>query len=163
MLHEGVEVDTQGDLVPSVAFPERLQGALQCGPLPRWKGPRGGPIKVPRIGLHTGTARVGDEGYVGVDVHRAARIAASGHGGQVLISASTAELVGTGGLRDLGYHRPKGLNEPERIYQLETGRVPPLEGLYRTNLPMPRSRPSWGAAGAGRGARPARRARTCAC
>ena len=51
-----------------------------------------GPIRV-RMGVHTGTPHVTDEGYVGVDVHRAARIAAAGHGGQVLVSAATAALL----------------------------------------------------------------------
>ncbi len=54
-----------------------------------------GPIRV-RIGIHTGTPYVGEQGYVGVDVHRAARITACGHGGQVLLSAIVA-LVGTDG------------------------------------------------------------------
>ena len=131
--HEGVEVDTQGDSF-FVAFPT-AQGALQAATA-TLNGLAAGPIKV-RMGLHTGTARVGDEGYVGVDVHRAARIAASGHGGQVLISATTAELIGTGGLRDLGYHRLKDLAEAERIYQLGDEEFPPLESLHRTNLPLP--------------------------
>ena len=90
-----------------------------------------------RIGVHTGTPHVGEEGYVGVDVHRAARIAACGHGGQVLVSASTASLVGTEGLRDLGEHRLKDLSAPERIYQLGDGDFPPLKSLHRTNLPIP--------------------------
>jgi predicted ATPase len=87
--------------------------------------------------MHTGTPHVGDEGYVGVDVHRAARIAAAGCGGQVLISASTAALLGTDGLRDLGEHRLKDLSAPERIYQLGDEVFPPLKSLYRTNLPVP--------------------------
>ena len=70
------------------------------------------------MGLHTGTPLVTDEGYVGDDVHRAARIAACGHGGQVLVSASTAALVQADGLRDLGEHRLEDLSAPERIYQL---------------------------------------------
>ena len=70
-------------------------------------------------------------------MHRAARIAASGHGGQVLVSASTAALVGTGGLRDLGEHRLKDLSAPERIYQLGEGDFPALKSLHRTNLPVP--------------------------
>ena len=90
-----------------------------------------------RIGIHTGTPHVTDEGYVGVDVHRAARIAAAGHGGQVLVSASTAALVGTDGLRDLGEHRLKDLSAPERIYQLGDDDFPALKRLYRTNLPVP--------------------------
>ena len=70
-------------------------------------------------------------------MHRAARIAACGHGGQVLVSASTAALVGTDGLRDLGEHRLKDLSAPERIYQLGDGDFPPLKSLHRTNLPIP--------------------------
>ena len=64
-----------------------------------------GPIQV-RIGLHTGSPLLTDEGYVGGDVHRAARIAAAGHGGQVLVSAATAQLVEVA-LTDLGEHRLK--------------------------------------------------------
>ena len=58
------------------------------------------------MGIHTGTPLVTAEGYIGADVHRAARIAALGHGGQVLVSASTSALVDEG-LRDLGEHRLK--------------------------------------------------------
>ena len=79
------------------------------------------------MGIHTGTPRVTDEGYVGPDVHRAARIAAAGHGGQILVSASTASLVEDDGLRDLGEHRLKDLAAPERIYQLGGERVPAAE------------------------------------
>ena len=67
------------------------------------------------MGLHTGTPLVTDEGYVGDDVHRAARIAAVGHGGQVLVAASTAALVESDGLVDLGEHRLKDLPAPERV------------------------------------------------
>ena len=78
-----------------------------------------------------------DEGYVGTDVHRAARIAAAGSGGQVLVSSATAALMSEGGLRDLGEHRLKDLSAPERIYQLGEEDFPPLKTLYRTNLPVP--------------------------
>src|SRR5450759_2369923 len=88
-------------------------------------------------GLHTGTPHLAEEGYVGADVHRAARIAACGNGGQVLVSASTAALAGTDGLRDLGVHRLKDLSAPERIYQLGEQDFPALKSLYRTNLPIP--------------------------
>src|SRR5207247_3827600 len=84
-----------------------------------------------------GAALLGEEGYVGMDVHRAARIAACGHGGQVLGPASTAALTGTEGLRDLGEHRLKDLSAPERLYQLGDGEFPALKSLYRTNLPVP--------------------------
>jgi predicted ATPase len=131
--HGGVEVDTQGDAF-FFAFPT-APGALQAAAA-AWEGLRTGPIRV-RIGVHTGTPHITDEGYVGADVHRAARIAAVGYGGQVLVSAATATLAGTDGLRDLGEHRLKDLSAPERIYQLGDGDFPPLKSLHQTNLPVP--------------------------
>ncbi len=131
--HEGVEVDTQGDAF-FVAFPTApaaLEAAAQAS-----TELASGPIRV-RMGIHTGTPHVGEEGYVGVDVHRAARIAACGHGGQVLVSASTASLVGAGRLRDLGEHRLKDLGAAEHIYQLGDEDFPPLASLHQTNLPVP--------------------------
>ena len=131
--HGGVEVDTQGDAF-FYAFrtaPGAVAAAAECG-----RALAGGPIRV-RIGLHTGTPLLSGEGYVGADVHRAARIAAVAHGGQVLVSASTAALTGTEGLRDLGAHRLKDLSAPERLYQLGHDEFPPLRSLYRTNLPVP--------------------------
>jgi len=131
--HGGVEVDTQGDAF-FVAF-ATAPGALAAA-VAAVDSLATGPIRV-RMGVYTGTPHVGDEGYVGVDVHRAARIAAAGHGGQVLISASTAALLGTDGLLDLGEHRLKDLSAPERIYQRGEQYFPPLKSLYRTNLPIP--------------------------
>ena len=131
--NQGVEVDTQGDAF-FVAFPT-APAALHAS-AEALGGLASGPIRV-RIGIHTGTPHMDEEGYVGVDVHRAARIAACGHGGQVLVSASTAALVGTQGLRDLGEQRLKDLSAPERIYQLGDGDFPPLKSLHRTNLPIP--------------------------
>ena len=87
--HGGVEVDTQGDAF-FVAFPT-APGALAAADEAR-RGLVGGSIRV-RVGIHTGSPLLTEEGYVGVDVHRAARIAACGHGGQVLVSASTAALL----------------------------------------------------------------------
>ncbi|HEY6834914.1 MAG TPA: adenylate/guanylate cyclase domain-containing protein [Gaiellaceae bacterium] len=128
--HGGAEVDTQGDAFfvafatapAAVAAVREAQEALEI------------PV---RMGLHTGTPLVTAEGYVGTDVHRAARIAAAGSGGQVLVSSATAALTGRGGLRDLGEHRLKDLSAPERIYQLGKEEFPPLKTLYRTNLPVP--------------------------
>jgi predicted ATPase/class 3 adenylate cyclase len=128
----GVEVDTQGDAFffafptapEAVAAAEAITTALASGP-----------IRL-RIGLHTGTPTHVGEGYVGADVHRAARIAAAGHGGQVLISSSTAALVDRD-LRDLGEHRFKDLAAPERIRQLGDRDFPALTSLHRTNLPVP--------------------------
>ncbi len=129
----GVEVDTHGDAF-FVAFPT-APGAL-AAVREMQAGLVFGPIRV-RMGLHTGTPFLAEEGYVGPDVNRAARIAASGHGGQVLVSASTASLLGTDGLRDLGEHRLKDLSAPERIFQLGEHDFPALKSLYRTNLPVP--------------------------
>jgi predicted ATPase/class 3 adenylate cyclase len=129
----GVEVDTQGDAF-FIAFPT-APTALQAAALAT-EGLAEGPIRV-RMGIHTGTPHLIDEGYVGIDVHRAARIAACGHSGQVLVSDSTASLVGTDGLRDLGEHRLKDLSASQRIYQLGDEDFPPLKSLYRTNLPIP--------------------------
>jgi predicted ATPase len=131
--HGGVEVDTQGDAF-FVAFPT-APGAVAAAAAAT-DALAGGPIRV-RIGVHSGTPLVTDEGYVGVDVHRAARIAACGHGGQTLVSSATAGLLGEDRLRDLGEHRLKDLSAPERIFQLGIVEFPPLRSLYRTNLPVP--------------------------
>jgi predicted ATPase len=127
--NDGVEVDTQGDAF-FVAFPT-APGALAAAREAQQA------LSIPvRMGIHTGTPLLTDEGYVGADVHRAARIAAAGHGGQVLVSAATAALVQTDGLRDLGEHRLKDLGAPERIWQVGETEFPPLKTLYRTNLPV---------------------------
>ena len=131
--HGGVEVDTQGDAF-FVAFPT-APGALSAAAAVL-DGLAGGPISL-RMGLHTGTPLVTDEGYIGGDVHRAARIAACGHGGQVLVSSSTAALLDGAALHDLGEHRLKDLSAPERIYQVGVREFPALKSLYRTNLPIP--------------------------
>jgi len=128
----GVEVDTQGDAF-FFAFPTAPAGVAAASAFTDTLA--SGPIAV-RVGLHTGTPLLTDEGYVGPDVNRAARIAAAGHGGQVLVSTSTAALVDLE-LPDLGEHRLKDLSAPERIYQLGDGEFPELKSLYRTNLPVP--------------------------
>jgi predicted ATPase len=130
--HGGVEVDTQGDAF-FVAF-AKASDALAAAADGR-EALAGGPVKV-RMGLHTGEPLVTDEGYVGIDVHRAARIAAAGHGGQILVSQSTRQLAPLDNLRDLGAHRLKDLTAPERIYQVGEGDFPPLKSLNTTNLPV---------------------------
>jgi predicted ATPase/class 3 adenylate cyclase len=130
--HGGVEVDTQGDAF-FVAF-ARAKDALAAAAEGQ-EALRDGQVSV-RMGLHTGEPIVTDEGYVGIDVHRAARIAAVGHGRQILVSRSTRELAGVEGLRDLGDHRLKDLTAPERIYQLGDGAFPPIKSLNVTNLPV---------------------------
>jgi class 3 adenylate cyclase len=117
----GVEVDTQGDAF-FVAFPTAPGAIAAAGEMTEALAT--GQICV-RIGLHTGTPLLTAEGYVGGDVHRAARIAAAGHGGQVLVSSSTAPLIELE-LTDLGEHRFKDLGAPERVYQLGSGAFPAL-------------------------------------
>ena len=130
--HGGVEVDTQGDAF-FVAF-AKASDALAAAAAAR-DALAEGRIRV-RMGVHTGEPALTDEGYVGIDVHRAARIAAAGHGGQILVSQPTRDLAGGDGLRDLGEHRLKDLTAPERIYQLGDGEFPPLKSLNQTNLPV---------------------------
>jgi predicted ATPase/class 3 adenylate cyclase len=128
----GVEVDTQGDAF-FVAF-AKASDALAAACEAR-EALEPGPIRV-RMGLHTGEPLVTAEGYVGIDVHRAARIAAVGYVGQILVSQSTRDLAGHDDLRDLGDHRLKDLTAPERIYQVGDGDFPPVKSLNTTNLPV---------------------------
>ncbi len=130
--HGGVEVDTQGDAF-FVAFGRANDALAAAGDAQ--EALSSGRLGV-RMGLHTGEPLLTDEGYVGIDVHRAARIAAAGHGSQILVSQSTRDLVGGDRLRDLGKHRLKDLTASERIYQLGDATFPPLKTLDRTNLPI---------------------------
>src|SRR5919109_2212082 len=130
--HGGVEVDTQGDAF-FVAFPT-ADGALAAAEDAQSALP--GPIRV-RMGVHTGEPLVIDGGYVGIDVHRGARIAAAGHGGQVLVSETArAALTGTVPVKDLGEQRLKDLGAPIRLFQLGDETFPPLKVLYRSTLPV---------------------------
>jgi WD40 repeat protein/class 3 adenylate cyclase len=128
--HDGVEVDTQGDSF-FVAFSDP-RGAVEAAAdaqaaLARHDWPDGAEPRV-RMGLHTGEPLVAGDHYVGIDVHRGARIAAAAHGGQTLVSERTRERVlydgVPGRLRDLGSHRLKDLPEPERLYQLLVDGLP---------------------------------------
>jgi predicted ATPase/class 3 adenylate cyclase len=132
----GVEVDTQGDsfLVAFSRASDAVKAAAEAqGTL------ASGPIRV-RMAIHTGEPATTGEGYTGIDLHRGARIAAAGHGGQVLVSESTRTLIDAP-TRDLGRHRLKDLSAPERIFQLELpalrSEFPPLRTLDagRSNLP----------------------------
>jgi predicted ATPase len=134
--HDGTEVDTQGDAF-FVVFPsadEAVAAAREgCELL------EAGPVRV-RIGVHTGTPQLTSEGYVGTDVHLAARIGAVGHGGQVVLSDATRRDLGTAHeLLELGEHRLKDFEEPIPLFQLGTGRFPPLKTVANTNLPRPAS------------------------
>jgi predicted ATPase/class 3 adenylate cyclase len=158
----GLSVSTAGDSLfavfttpdAGVAAAVAAQRALAEQP---W--PDGVRVRV-RMGLHTGEAVLGGDDYVGLDVHRTARIAAAGHGGQVLLSEATAHALphgaaGSGSgvgtehagitLRDLGEHHLKDLSTPEHLYQVVISglpdRFPPLrsEGGRLTLLPSPRT------------------------
>jgi predicted ATPase/class 3 adenylate cyclase len=129
--HSGVEVDTQGDAF-FAAFERASDAVAAAGEISQSLGD--GPVRV-RIGIHTGEPLVTREGYVGLDVHRAARIAVAAHGGQVVLSRTTRDLLGTD-LRDLGEHRLKDLVEAERLFQVGDGEFPPLRTLDATNLPV---------------------------
>jgi len=132
--HGGVEVDTQGDAF-FYAFPDAREAVAAAAEAQ--KSLASGPIRV-RMGMHTGEPVLTDEGYVGLDVHRGARIAAAGHGGQVLLSKTTWELVDVE-VTDLGEHRVKDFSEPVWILQLGSERFPPLKTISNTNLPRPAS------------------------
>ena len=148
--HDGQEVDTQGDAFfalfssprACVAAVIEMQRALEAH---SWPG--GEHVRV-RMGVHTGEASRTATGLVGLDVHRAARVAAVGYGGQVLLSEAAAALVrdflpAGAGLADLGVHRLKDLGRPERIFQLQAAGLqagfPPLRSLgspaLANNLP----------------------------
>jgi len=123
--HGGTEMGTEGDSF-FVVFPT-AEGAVRAAvraqrDLESYPWPGGERVRV-RIGIHTGTPQVHEDDYVGMDVHRAARIAASAHGGQVVLSSVAAELARDGlpegvELRDLGSHHLKDIPEAERLFQL---------------------------------------------
>ncbi|HEU4898767.1 MAG TPA: adenylate/guanylate cyclase domain-containing protein [Actinomycetota bacterium] len=121
----GVEVSTHGDaffvVFRSPAGAVRAAIAAQRA-LAAHDWPAGSPVRV-RMGVHTGEGVLGGDDYAGLDVHRAARIADAAHGGQVLLSDATRGLVqhtlpAGASLRDLGEHRLRGLEDPERLHQL---------------------------------------------
>jgi class 3 adenylate cyclase len=130
--HDGVEVDTQGDAF-FVAF-GKASAALAAAVEGQAALNAAGPIRV-RMGIHTGEPARTEEGYVGIDVHRAARIAAAGYGGQILVSSSTQELLDPGALRYLGEHRLMDVGEL-RLYQVGDEEFPPVKSLNQTNLPL---------------------------
>ena len=144
----GAEVETEGDAF-FVAF-SSAPAAVACAAaaqralaIEAW--PVGSEVRV-RMGVHTGQGALDGGDYIGLDVHRAARVAASSHGGQVVLSETTralaADALPTGvSLRDLGDHRLKDLPAPMRLYQLVIDGLPadfpPLRSLGRGNLPPP--------------------------
>jgi predicted ATPase/class 3 adenylate cyclase len=132
--HGGVEIDTQGDAF-FYAFADARTAVTAAATAN--EALTGGPIRI-RMGLHTGEPHLTAEGYVGQDVHLGARIAAAGHGGQILLSATTQAYL-DGGVTKLGEHRLKDFAEPVAIFQLGDERFPPLKTISNTNLPRPAS------------------------
>ena len=132
--HGGVEVDTQGDAF-LYAFADPVE-ALEAAARGQ-QALAGGLVRV-RMGLHTGELRLTGEGYAGRELHRAARIATCGHGGQVVLSAATRTFL-DGDVRELGEHRLKDFAEPVALFQLGRERFPPLRTISNTNLPRPAS------------------------
>ncbi len=145
----GMEVETLGDGLFFV-FPTAKAALLAAISAQRavfghaW--PDGASVRV-RMGLHTGEALSGETGYVGIDVHRAARISAAGHGGQILLSQTARDLVREDlpeGVRllDLGEHRLKDLANPRRLFQVVSDTLPsdfpPLKSLNALPNNLPR-------------------------
>jgi class 3 adenylate cyclase/CheY-like chemotaxis protein len=134
--HSGSEIDSRGDEF-FLAFDQPGDAvdaaALMQRSLTDHNWPDGGELRV-RMGMHTGQAIYADQDYLGVDVHRAARICFAGHGGQILMSAATHSFLPESVVcRELGTYRLRGLPEPERIFQLVapglTHDFPPLRGV----------------------------------
>lgn len=127
----GHEVDTQGDAF-FIAFANASDAIAAAGMaqllLYAHTWPEGVAVRV-RIGIHTGEPTLISEGYVGIDVHRAARIMSAGHGGQVLLSQQSRSIIeqtlpSNLGLRDLGEHHLKDLQHPEHLFQLIISNLP---------------------------------------
>ena len=149
--HGGVEVDTQGDAF-FVAFPTAI-GCIRAAAdsqrgLAEADWPNGNAVKV-RMGMHTGEPTRSDEGYVGMDVHAAARVCSAGHGGQILVSEATTALVRDElaahelTLRDLGEHKLKDIEGGQHLFQVVIPGLQsdfsPLRSLTTrpNNLPTP--------------------------
>jgi predicted ATPase/class 3 adenylate cyclase len=132
----GVEVDTQGDafFIAFTSASDAIDAAQQMT-----DGLATGPIRI-RIGIHSGRPSLTEEGYVGEDVHLAARVAAAAHGGQVVVTDATRrQLDEPRGLRELGEHRLKDITDPVALFQLGDAAFPPLRTISSTNLPRPPS------------------------
>lgn len=133
--YAGYEVDTAGDgFFYAFATAAEAVAAVREA----MAGLEETPIRI-RVGIHTGEPGVDPPTYVGLEVHKAARIMSAGHGGQVLLSQVTRELVDAEDVRDLGEHRLKDFDDPVRLFQLGLVEFPPLKTLNNTNLPSPGS------------------------
>ncbi|HEX6788777.1 MAG TPA: adenylate/guanylate cyclase domain-containing protein [Gaiellaceae bacterium] len=126
--HDGYEVDYEGD---SFFYAFRSAASALAAVDEAMESLATGPIRI-RVGIHTGEPGLDPPKYVGLDVHRAARIMASAHGGQVLLSQTTRELLEQDGLVDLGRQRLKDLPAPVRLFQFGKGEFPPLRTVSRS-------------------------------
>jgi class 3 adenylate cyclase len=137
----GEEVETRGDsfLVAFQSAHEAVKGAVAAQrSLAAHPWPDGAEARV-RMGMHTGEPVLAAEGYIGLDVHRAARIGETANGGQVLVSESTRALIGDEVvLRDLGEYRLAGLERPERLYQVVASGLASEFGPLRAQAPSAR-------------------------
>jgi predicted ATPase/class 3 adenylate cyclase len=134
--NDGSEVDSQGDAF-LVAFTSASGAVRAAAALSDELAD--GPIRV-RVGIHTGEPVLGDEGYVGESLHLAARVAAAAHGGQVVLTGATRDLLDEPlPLTALGEHRLKDIADPVVIFQLGETTFPPLRTIATTNLPRPAS------------------------
>jgi predicted ATPase len=135
--HAGYEVDYEGDAF-FYAFASAQAAVLAVSEA--MAGLQTGPIRI-RVGVHTGEPELDPPKYVGMDVHLAARVMSSAHGGQVVLSPATVALLEPASreLLDLGEHRLKDIAEPVFLYQLGDGSFPPLKTISNTNLPRPAS------------------------
>jgi len=135
--HQGYEVDYEGDAF-FYAFASAGQAVAAVSDA--MAGLAEGPIRV-RVGIHTGEPILDPPKYVGLDVHRAARIMSCAHGGQIVLSPQTVALLDPDSvpLTGLGTHRLKDFAEPVSLFQLGENRFPPLRTLANTNLPTPAS------------------------
>ena len=152
--HDGVEIDTQGDAF-FFAFARAGDAVAASTEVQRshstYGWPEGGRVRV-RVGLHTGEPTIGEEGYLGLDVVRAARLCGSCRGGQVFLSETTRALVGSSlpegvSVFPLGERHLKDFDEPERVYELD------ISGVELPPAPHPPSEPQETSSGEGRKAR----------
>ena len=132
--YAGYEVDYEGDAF-FYAFSSAHDAVAAVSKA--MAGLHDGPIAI-RVGIHTGDPGLDPPKYVGMDVHFAARVMSSAHGGQVVLSKATAELIDLE-LTDLGEHRLKDIKQAVPLYQLGERSFPPLKTISNTNLPRPAS------------------------
>lgn len=147
--HGGSRIDAAGDGL-FLSFPTVRGALLSCVEAQRALGAHSWPMNADvrvRMGIHTGEPLNAETGYVGIDVHRAARISAAGHGGQILMSNAARTLLGNAlpdgmRLRDLGQHRLRGLESAEQLFQVVAeglqAEFPPVRSLETTPNNLPR-------------------------